>query len=97
MQARQTEPRIHSTSSTTCSALNPASSETACKIQPSYWYAGGPQRGIRSPKEAYQLSRFKKDHVLDYEEGWTERQAAQANGLYRVWDAGKTRWIKPVS
>ena len=67
------------------------------EIQPSYWYAGGPQRGIRSPKEAYQLSRFKKDPVLDYEEGWTERQAAQANGLYRVWDAGKTRWIKPVS
>ena len=67
------------------------------EIRPSYWYAGGPQRGIRSPKEAYQLSRFKKDPTLDYEEGWTERQAAQANGLYRIWDAGKTRWVKPVS
>lgn len=63
-------------------------------VRPSYWYAGGPLRGQRQPKEAFQLKRFRSDEALIYEEGWTERQAASANKLYRVYDAGKTRWVK---
>jgi hypothetical protein len=26
----------------------------------------------------------------------TERELAELNGLHRIWDAGKTRWVKPV-
>lgn len=64
------------------------------QVRPSYWYAGGPLRGRRAPKEAFQLRRFRQDPDLAYEEGWSEREAAAANRMYRVWDAGKTRWIR---
>lgn len=66
-------------------------------VRPSYWYAGGHLRGQRAPKEAFQLKRFRTDEALIYQEGWTEREAAEANKLYRVWDAGKTQWTKAVA
>jgi hypothetical protein len=66
------------------------------RIPPSYWYAGGPCRGVRHPKEAFQLRRFRTDPALTFTEGWTEHEAAAANHLYRVWDAGRTRWVRPV-
>jgi hypothetical protein len=69
---------------------------SAGTIRPSYWYAGGALRGNRQPKEAFQLKRFRTDDALVYQEGWTEREAAAANKLYRIWDSGKTRWVKPV-
>lgn len=67
------------------------------QLPPDYRYVGNATGWTRAPKERFQKKRFRDDPALDYEEGWTERQAAQANGLYRVWDAGKTRWVKPVS
>lgn len=62
-------------------------------VPPNYWYTGGPlARNQRLAKEAFQLKRFREDDRLTYEEGWSEREAATANKLLRVWDAGKTRW-----
>lgn len=37
---------------------------------------------------------FRDDDSLTYQEGWIEREAAQANELLRIYDAGKTRWVK---
>ena len=65
-------------------------------VKPSYWYTGGIARGTRTPKENFQLKRFRDDDALVYEDGWTEREAAAANKLYRVYDSGKTRWVKNV-
>ena len=59
---------------------------------PSYWYTGGPVRGRRAPKEGFQLKTFRSRTSLFYEEGMTEREAATANGMVRIFDAGKTRW-----
>ena len=66
-------------------------------IPPSYWYSGGHLRTQRAAKEGFQLKRFRKDPALRYEEGWTEHEAATANKLYRVYDAGKTRWTKDAN
>ena len=65
-------------------------------IAPNYWYTGGPVRGARASKESFQLKRFTEDPTLTYEPGWTEHAAALANGLLRVYDSGKIRWIKDV-
>src|SRR5699024_1641147 len=66
----------------------------SASVPPSYWYSGGALRARRAPKEAFQLRRFRNDENLRYEEGWSELEAAAANRMYRVWDAGKTRWTK---
>lgn len=66
-------------------------------VPANYWYSGGKLRGRRAPKERYQLKTFRQNPALVFEEGWTEREAAQANGLYRVYDSGKTRWVKKVA
>lgn len=65
-------------------------------VKPTYWYAGGALRGRRAPKEAFQLKRFRTDDGLVYEDGWTELEAAAENKMYRIWDAGKTRWVKSL-
>lgn len=62
-----------------------------------YKYVGNSTGWRRAPKEAYQRKRFRDDTALLWDESWTERQAAQANGLHRVYDSGKTRWIKKVA
>lgn len=61
-----------------------------------YKYVGNHTQWRRSPKEAFQKKRFRDDPDLLWQEGWTEREAAAANGLYRIYDSGKTRWVKPV-
>lgn len=66
-------------------------------VPPSYWYSGGPLRSRRVPKESFQRRRFREDPALLWDESWTERIAAAKNGLYRVYDAGKTRWVKDIS
>lgn len=63
---------------------------------PSYSYIGGITRWTRSHRANWMRHRFETDPDLVYEDGWTEHQAALANNLYRIYDAGKTRWIKPV-
>ena len=49
----------------------------------------------REHKFSYRKARFKKDPDLLYQEGLTERELAEMNGLHRIYDAGKIRYIKP--
>lgn len=62
-----------------------------------YKYVGNSTGWRRAPKEAFQRKRFRADADLVWDESWSEREAAQANGLHRVYDSGKTRWIKSVA
>ena len=48
--------------------------------------------GRKYHKFNYRKNRFRRDASLKYEEGLTERELADLNNLYRVYDAGKTRW-----
>lgn len=59
-------------------------------LPPDYSYV---VNGMRRHKFGYRKSRFMRDPNLEYHEGMTERQLADMNGLYRVYDAGKVRWV----
>lgn len=48
----------------------------------------------REHKFTYRLSRFRADPALQYRDGLTEAQLADLNGLTRVWDYGKTRYVR---
>lgn len=61
-------------------------------IPPDYSYL---KNGVRQHKFRYRITKFKNDPTLRYEEGLTERELAKLNGLLRVYDAGKIRFIKP--
>ena len=61
-------------------------------MSPDYSYI---EKGKRRHKFGYRLKRFREDPALKYEEGMTERELAKLNGLLRVHDAGKIRFIKP--
>jgi hypothetical protein len=65
-------------------------------LPPDYTYAGNRTGWVRRPKERYQRKRFRDDPNLVWDDAWTEAQAAVENGLHRVWDCGKTRWLKEV-
>ena len=62
------------------------------ELPPDYKYH---VNGDLKHKFGYRLKRFREDPSLLWEEGLTERQLAELNGIERIWDAGKTRWIKP--
>lgn len=64
---------------------------------PSYSYVGTPTKWQRSHRSNFTRQRFETDPNLLYEENWTEHEAALANNLLRIYDAGKTRWIKEVA
>lgn len=66
-------------------------------VRPDYRYFGHVTGDVRRPKESFQLRRFRDDPALAYEDGWTEVRAARENGLVRVWDAGKVRWVLDVA
>lgn len=63
------------------------------QIPPDYKYLW---RRERKHKFQYRLKRFKTDDSLLWQEGLTERELAILNKLHRIWDAGKTRWVKKV-
>lgn len=63
---------------------------------PAYFYVGNLTKWRRAHRSNWMRHRFEQDPDLIYEPGWTEHQAAQANGLHRIYDAGKTRWIKQL-
>lgn len=65
-------------------------------LAPDYKYVGSKTGWKRTPKEKFQKKTFRNRDDLIYCEGWTERQAAKANKLYRIYDAGKVRWVKDV-
>lgn len=60
------------------------------ELAPDYMYV---VKNKREHKFNYRKARFKKDPNLKYEEGLSERELAQLNGLERIWDAGKIRWV----
>ena len=60
------------------------------ELAPDYMYV---VRGKREHKFNYRKARFKRDENLKYEEGLTERELAALNGLERIYDAGKVRWV----
>lgn len=60
-------------------------------LAPDYKYLVGT---TRVHKFNYRLKRFRNDPDLLWAEGMTERQLAELNGLVRVWDCGKIRYIK---
>ncbi len=62
--------------------------------RPSYTYIGALTGWKRAHRTQFVKQRFIDDESLLYTDGWTEHQAARANGLYRIYDAGKTRWVK---
>lgn len=61
-------------------------------VSPDYMYLVG---GVRKHKFGYRVDRFRRDPALKFEEGLTERELAELNGLLRVYDAGKIRFKKP--
>lgn len=60
------------------------------EIAPDYSYLVGL---TRKHKFSYRIGKFKSDPDLLYKPGMTESQLAELNGLERVWDCGKTRYI----
>jgi hypothetical protein len=50
-------------------------------------------KGKRIHKFNYRLKKFRNDPTLVWKEGLTEKQLANLNGLRRIWDAGKIKWI----
>lgn len=62
-------------------------------LPPDYKYKVGKER---KHKFGYRLKKFKQDPQLIYKEGLTEKELAQLNGLERIWDCGKTRWVMDV-
>jgi len=63
------------------------------ELAPDYMYIFKKER---KHKFGYRLKRFKDDPNLLWEEGLTERELANLNNLSRIWDAGKTRWVKKL-
>jgi G:T-mismatch repair DNA endonuclease (very short patch repair protein) len=61
------------------------------ELKPDYRYVINAER---KHKFGYRIKRFKDDPSLVWIDGLTERELADLNGLDRIWDAGKTRWLK---
>jgi len=61
------------------------------ELPPDYMYI---VKGERKHKFGYRLKRFQNDSELLWDKDLTELELAKLNGLERIWDAGKTRWIK---
>lgn len=62
-------------------------------LRPDYSYV---HKDHRYHKFVFRKSRFRNDKFLKFQEGLTEKELADLNGLRRVWDAGKVRWRLPV-
>lgn len=64
------------------------------ELKPDYMYV---VKNHRVHKFNYRIKRFREDANLKYEEGMTERELAALNGLPRIYDAGKVRWVLDVN
>lgn len=64
------------------------------EVVPSYWYAGSSTGWRRESKERYTKRAFRDREDLLWREGFGERELAALNGLTRVWDSGKTRFVR---
>lgn len=63
------------------------------ELSPDYKYL---VNGKRKHKFGYRKIKFKNDPALKYHPDMTERQLAKLNGLHRIYDSGKTRWVLTV-
>ena len=63
-------------------------------IPPDYKYLHGK---ALSHKFNYRIEDFKRRSDLTYSENLSERELAKLNSLYRVYDAGKTRYRKTIT
>jgi len=61
------------------------------ELTPDYVYM---VNGRRYPKSDYSLERFETDKNLTFEAGRNEYELADMNGIARIWDAGRTRYIR---
>lgn len=61
------------------------------QLPPDYMYI---VKNNREHKFSYRKARFQRDNNLKYESGMTEKELAELNNIKRIWDAGKTRWVK---
>lgn len=59
-------------------------------LKPDYKYVVDKKR---VHKFNYRRKRFKNDPDLIYDENLSEAEMARLNGIDRVWDCGKTRWV----
>ena len=66
------------------------------ELPPDYKYVGAKTGWVRRPKERFQRKYFRENPDLLWDESWTEHEAALKNGLYRVYDSGKKRWVRDV-
>lgn len=64
---------------------------------PSYSYVGRKTKWERVHRSTYTKQRFISDPNLVYKSKQTEHEAVLTNKLYRIYDAGKTRWVKTVA
>ena len=64
------------------------------ELRPDYRYL---HEGLRKHKFGFRLKRFRNDPALKYVEGYTEKQLAELNDLYRIWDFGKARYVIDLS
>lgn len=63
------------------------------ELAPDYKYV---VKGKRVHKFGYRLKKFRDDPNLLWQDGLTERELAILNKIPRIWDAGKTRWVKNI-
>lgn len=63
------------------------------ELEPDYRYV---VRDVRVHKFGYRLKRFREDPNLIWQDGLSETELAKLNGIPRIWDAGKTRWVLDV-
>lgn len=68
---------------------------TAAGSHLNVWWLGKCGHEWEAPVSA-RTKRFRNDPELQYVEGYTEKQLAELNNLPRIWDAGKTRWVKKI-
>lgn len=61
------------------------------ELKPDYSYV---VKNSRVHKFNYRLKRFRNDPELKWEEGLSERELAQLNNIYRIYDCGKTKYVK---
>ena len=60
------------------------------ELSPDYRYLVDEER---KHKFGYRITRFKNDPYLKYKEGLSESQLAKINGMKKIWDCGKSRYI----
>ena len=62
---------------------------------PEYYYVNSMKgkKSMKRMKKSLSNNIFLDDPSLIYQPGLTERELAELNGLERIWDCGKTRWV----